>query len=304
MSVEERLAALEAKLASMEAEREGATADEGTVDRRGLLRKGGAVLAGAAGIAALGARPAGALTGEAMSLGLSNDASTPTRLTQSQASNPNPILVVTDLGVAESSAYEASLAGWGDAQAGVYAYSYTGRALIAWGNQDSAVPLFIRPKNTAPSTGAHQVGELLVLQDGSLVSCVLAGTGNAAKWSRIGYNPLDPVRLVDTREGIGAPKAALGPGGEITVQVTGLAGMPAASRAVVFTLTGTQPSATTHLTAYPNGITLPGTSNLNLVKGQTLATEATVRIGTQGKIKIFNKAGTTHVLLDAVGFYI
>ncbi|MGW0750308.1 hypothetical protein ACWD3L_12700, partial [Streptomyces sp. NPDC002587] len=41
------------------------------------------------------------------------------------------------------------------------------------------------------------------------------------------YKPITPTRLMDTREGLGVPKAKVGQGGTVTLQVTGTAGIPA-----------------------------------------------------------------------------
>ena len=82
-----------------------------------------------------------------------------------------------------------------------------------------------------------------------------------------GYRPLTPSRILDTRTGLGAPQAPVGPGGVIDVQVTGVGGVPADGvAAVVFNLTGTGSTQPTFITAYPTGGEREG-SNLNLVGG-------------------------------------
>ena len=43
-----------------------------------------------------------------------------------------------------------------------------------------------------------------------------------------GYRSLQPARLLDTRTGLGAPLAKVGPGSSVALQATGRGGVPAA----------------------------------------------------------------------------
>lgn len=66
--------------------------------------------------------------------------------------------------------------------------------------------------------------------------------------------PLTPARILDTRNGTGGSAAPVGPGQPITVQVTGVGGVPSTGvSAVMLNLTATGPSADTYLTATPRG---------------------------------------------------
>ena len=64
-----------------------------------------------------------------------------------------------------------------------------------------------------------------------------------------------------------------------------------------------QPSAGGYLTLYPDLTTKPLVSNLNFVAGQTVPNLAMVKVGTNGKVRVYNLSGTTHVILDVVGYY-
>lgn len=116
-----------------------------------------------------------------------------------------------------------------------------------------------------------------------------------------------PFRVLDTRKGIGALKAPIGPGGYVDVQVSG-AGLPVAgtATAVVLNLTGIAHTSSTYLQAYPTptgSTAAPLVSNLNLGKGQTVANAVTVALSGTGKIRIANALGSTDALADVTGFY-
>ena len=116
--------------------------------------------------------------------------------------------------------------------------------------------------------------------------------------------PLVPARILDTRTGVGAAKARVGPSRTVAVQATGRGGIPATGvAAVVVNLTGVSPSATTYVTAFPAGQTAPLASNLNLVKGQVRPNLAIVKLGTGGRFSLFNKTGEVDLLADVVGWF-
>jgi hypothetical protein len=81
------------------------------------------------------------------------------------------------------------------------------------------------------------------------------------------YTPIEPVRLLDTREGLGAPSGRVQAAGVIDVQVAGRSGVPADASAVVLNVTGVGPSTTTDVRVYPTPVVLspvPEVSSLNL----------------------------------------
>jgi hypothetical protein len=127
---------------------------------------------------------------------------------------------------------------------------------------------------------------------------------NTVATSGARYQPLSPARILDTREGNGAPKAKLGPGDTISLQATGRGGVPSTGvSAVVMNVTVTQPTASSVLTAWPSGEPQPNASNLNYVAGQTVPNLVVVKVGTGGKVNLRNFFGATHVVADVVGWY-
>jgi len=54
---------------------------------------------------------------------------------------------------------------------------------------------------------------------------------------------------------------------------------------------------------YPNGAPRPIASNLNYVAGQTVPNLVIAKVGADGKVAIYNHAGSAHVIFDVVGWY-
>ena len=117
------------------------------------------------------------------------------------------------------------------------------------------------------------------------------------------FNPLPPTRILDTRSGPG-PTGKVGPDGTITVDVTGLGGVPATGvSAVVLNTTVTEPTSASFLTVFPSDSSMPLASNLNFSAGQTVPNLVIVRVGADGNVKVYNKLGSVHVIFDVAGWY-
>ncbi|HEV2346170.1 MAG TPA: PKD domain-containing protein [Actinocrinis sp.] len=118
------------------------------------------------------------------------------------------------------------------------------------------------------------------------------------------YTPYVPTRLLDTRNGTGAPKAAVAAGGTVVLKVGGTATIPANAQAAVLNLTVTAPTANGTITAYPDGETEPGTQNVTFIGGQTVATLAIVKLGPSGSVDLTNNStGTTQLIADVTGYF-
>jgi murein DD-endopeptidase MepM/ murein hydrolase activator NlpD len=63
------------------------------------------------------------------------------------------------------------------------------------------------------------------------------------------------------------------------------------------------PTATSFLTVYPSGSPRPNASNLNLRGGVDVANVVVMKLGTDGKVRFYNDAGTTDVVVDVVGWF-
>ncbi|GAA5190004.1 hypothetical protein GCM10023322_44110 [Rugosimonospora acidiphila] len=118
------------------------------------------------------------------------------------------------------------------------------------------------------------------------------------------YYSLAPSRILDTRSGVGAPAAAVGPNGVLHLQVTGRGGVPAHGAAsVVLNVTVVSPTGSSYLTVWPTGAARPTVSNIDFPAGWTGANSTTVSLGSGGKVDIYNLTGNVQILADVVGFY-
>ncbi len=117
---------------------------------------------------------------------------------------------------------------------------------------------------------------------------------------------LQPFRLLDTRNGIGAPRAKVGRGGTVSLAVAGVpgSGVPESGvDAVVLNVTVDGASAESYLTVWPHGEGLPNASSLNFVAGQTVANLVIAKVGAQGKVDIYNAFGQVDLIADVVGCF-
>jgi hypothetical protein len=126
--------------------------------------------------------------------------------------------------------------------------------------------------------------------------------------------PVGPTRFLDTRS---VPVPAGWPSGrsigafeQLTLPIRGANGVPNSSKItgvmVNVTAANNQPgSVATFLAATPT-TTPPGaepaTSVTNVSVGQVKANMAIVPVGDDGAIRIFNRSGATHVIVDVVGY--
>jgi hypothetical protein len=122
------------------------------------------------------------------------------------------------------------------------------------------------------------------------------------------YHAASPTRVLDTRIGMGALQAKVGPAGKLTIDVTNvsptLSPIPAGATAAVVNLVGTGATAGTHVTAYPADLADPPVaSNLNLSPGQTRPNLAIVPLDADGNLTLYNNAGAIDLIADIQGWY-
>jgi hypothetical protein len=120
------------------------------------------------------------------------------------------------------------------------------------------------------------------------------------------FVPLPPERILDTRSAIGAATTSpIVPKGEVTLTVAGRGGVPiTGATAIVMNVTVVDATGTGYVTVHPADVaTMSTASNLNLTQaGQTVANLVTVRLSTDGKVKLFASGGG-HLLADVAGYY-
>ncbi|HWC82562.1 MAG TPA: DUF1906 domain-containing protein [Pseudonocardiaceae bacterium] len=119
------------------------------------------------------------------------------------------------------------------------------------------------------------------------------GTGDS-------FTPAGPTRLLDTRTN----HTTLGAGGYDTLQVAGIAGVPANVTAVALNVTVTNASLGSYLSVFPYSANpaKPTSSNLNFGAGQTIANLVIVPVS-GGKVDFYNFQGSVDVIADLFGYF-
>ena len=115
---------------------------------------------------------------------------------------------------------------------------------------------------------------------------------------------VDPVRVLDTRTGLGIGTVGPVPSqGSVVLAVT--SAVPADAAAVVMTVTADQGLAPGYVQVIPTGGTtaLRASSNINVDRaGETTANTVVVPLGTNGTVTLFSQSGT-HLVADVVGYF-
>jgi hypothetical protein len=119
------------------------------------------------------------------------------------------------------------------------------------------------------------------------------------------YVPLDPVRLLDTRDGTGGHSGAVGPGGIVDLRVIDGLRVPLTATAVVLNVTATRASSSTDVRVYPtpDDGSVPTVSSLNVTAGATVANLVHVKVGRDGSVRLRNQAGSVHLIADLSGYF-
>ncbi len=146
-------------------------------------------------------------------------------------------------------------------------------------------------------------GQVKVFNFGGDTHCVVDVVGYFANGAGSGLTSVSPARILDTRSGIGAAAAPVGQSASIDLQVTGAGGVAADADSVVMNVTVTEPSESGFVTVWPTGAAMPTASNLNFVPGQSVPNLVIAKLGTGGKVSLFNSTGSTHLIADVLGFF-
>jgi hypothetical protein len=113
------------------------------------------------------------------------------------------------------------------------------------------------------------------------------------------YMPVSPVRLLDSREGVGTA-ARLTVGQVVELPVVGAAGVPTNASAVALNVTGILPTSNAFITAFPCG-TMPPTSSLNPAAGKVTPNLVLAQVSPNGTVCFFANTDIDMVV-DVVGY--
>jgi len=112
-----------------------------------------------------------------------------------------------------------------------------------------------------------------------------------------------PVRILDTRNGNGAPKASVPPGGSVVLQVAGRGGVPTGARSAFLhtTVLSATKAGQVHLGATDERV--PDSPVVTFGAGQVNAAPALVDLGADGRVRFTNRsAGTVHLTVELSGW--
>jgi hypothetical protein len=160
----------------------------------------------------------------------------------------------------------------------------------------------IGASQTNGAIGSYLSGEVADVQVWDSLAIPVQNPGPASA-----FVPMTPVRIMDTRSGSGHIGAVTGPvaaGATITVPITGANGIPATGvTAVAVAATVGSQTGSGYLTLFPDGESKPYTSTLNFDATDTLANNAIVPVGPDGKIAIYNYGASDQILIDVDGYF-
>jgi hypothetical protein len=111
-----------------------------------------------------------------------------------------------------------------------------------------------------------------------------------------------PSRILDTRHGTGGPSQPFGAGETRSLAVRGHGGVPDNATAVVVNLTADRATADSFVTAWPDGVPRPDASALNPRPGPARSGLATVPLGDDGSVSLYNALGQVDLIADVVGY--
>ena len=83
-----------------------------------------------------------------------------------------------------------------------------------------------------------------------------------------------------------------------------MGGIASNASAVILNVTATDTTADTFVTVYPNGVGRPNTASLNVMRGDTIGNLVIAKVGTNGRVRIYNHAGAINLVADVTGYFI
>ena len=113
------------------------------------------------------------------------------------------------------------------------------------------------------------------------------------------FTALPGARLLDTR----SAHAPLLAGQRRDLVVTGVAGVPVNASAVIVNLEALSPTVATSIIGWPAGQATPGGADLRVAAGDVRANLAVIPVGAGGAVSLRSSAGSTHVIVDVVGYF-
>ena len=178
----------------------------------------------------------------------------------------------------------------------------------AWASgepQPNVANVIVPPTRAVPNLAIVKVGKggrINVLNDQGSAHLIVDVVGYFRTTAAARLAPLTPYRALDTRNGTGGRLGALGANGTFDLTVRGVGGVPLTADSVVVNVTAAYPTSNGWLTVWPSLQAKPNASSVNFVAGQTVPNAVIAKVGTNGRISINNALGSTHVIVDILGY--
>ncbi|MFD6974617.1 PKD domain-containing protein [Streptomyces sp. NPDC059979] len=155
--------------------------------------------------------------------------------------------------------------------------------------------------HTYDKSGEYQVKVTVT----DTANAIQAANGGAFLTPGSDFTPHTPTRLLDTRNGTGAPAGKVGGLGSTRVKVAGNAAVPAGVTAVALNVTVTETTESGYVTAWPGaGYDRPGTSNLNYTAGRSVPNLVIVPVGEDGYVELYNGGPqAVDLIADVTGYF-
>lgn len=118
----------------------------------------------------------------------------------------------------------------------------------------------------------------------------------------LSFQPINPIRPLDTRSAGGAPLAS---GAHVEVAIRGFGVVPNSNavQAVVVNVAAVNPTGSGSIDVGPSGVS-PALPWFTHPAGENVANLALVPLGADGKIRLVNNsAGSSHVIVDITGYF-
>ena len=115
--------------------------------------------------------------------------------------------------------------------------------------------------------------------------------------------PVNPARLMDSRNGVGGRRGPLFTNSVFNLKVRGVGGVPLNADSVVLNVTAVTPTSPGYLTVFPAGTVKQTTSSLNFAPGAIVPNLVIAKVGAKNSVSLYNFKGNTHVVVDVVGYF-
>ncbi|MFW2334591.1 hypothetical protein [Ilumatobacter sp.] len=137
----------------------------------------------------------------------------------------------------------------------------------------------------------------LVLGPGAVATGAAEAAPGSGTTEPGAFEPVEPCRLLDTRL-----DRRMSAGSTVDIDVAGRCGVHSDAIVAAVTITAVDPSGDGFLTAFPSGVSRPGTSVVNYRRSDVVANHQFVRIGSDGALSLYTLAATD-AIVDITGFF-